>query len=76
MKDRVYSVVAKVLEVPVESVDEQSSPDTVETWDSLRHMNLVLALEEEFGIQFTPEQIIEMLSVELIIMTVQEQLDA
>lgn len=74
MKDRVYAVVSKVMEVPVESLTDESSGDTIEAWDSLKHMNLVLALEEEFGVQFAPEQIIELLNVGLISMTVQELL--
>jgi acyl carrier protein len=28
----------------------------VESWDSVQHLNLVLALEEQFGIQFEPEE--------------------
>ena len=42
----------------------QSSPETIPTWDSLQHLNLVLALEQEFRIQFTPEEIEQILSVE------------
>ena len=42
----------------------QSSPETIPTWDSLQHLNLVLALEQEFRIQFTPEEIELILSVE------------
>ena len=74
MKDRIFAVVAKVMEVPAEDVDDASSPDTIATWDSLRHMNLVMALEQEFGVQFSPEQIIEMLNVGLIVLTIREQL--
>ena len=30
--------------------------DTVEQWDSLRHMNLVLSIEDEFGITIPDEE--------------------
>ena len=43
----------------------QASPETIPTWDSLQHLNLVLALEEEFRIQFTPEEVEQLLSVEV-----------
>jgi acyl carrier protein len=56
-----------VLGLAREAIPTDASPDTVEEWDSLSHMNLVLALEEEFGIQFADEQIVEMLSVERIV---------
>ena len=60
-KDRLFMIVSQVMDVPLEEVDETSSPDTVEDWDSLRHMNLILALEEEFDITFSDEEIPERL---------------
>ena len=67
MKGRVLQIVSQVMQHPVDQIDEHSSPDTIAAWDSLRHMNLVLALEEEFGVRFSHESIVEMLSVESII---------
>ena len=73
MLDRARTMVADIFGVPVEQVQPQSSPDTIETWDSINHLNLVLALEQEFGIQFTPEEIEQLLSVELIVALVAEK---
>lgn len=73
MKDKVFKIVSQIMEVPVEKLTEESSPDTVVKWDSLKHMNLILALEEEFGLQFSDENIVEMLSVQLIIKTLKEK---
>ena len=50
----------------VSEIDENASPDTIETWDSLAHMNLIVALEEEFGVTFTNDEIMEMLNYKLI----------
>lgn len=72
MENRVKMIVAQIMEVPVESVSIDSSPDTIEEWDSLKHMNLILALEQNFGITFDEEQIVEMMSVEIIIATITE----
>lgn len=63
MKERVIQIVSQVMGVPADQVTERSSSQTVETWDSLNHMNLILALEEEFGVQFSDEQIMRMLNV-------------
>jgi acyl carrier protein len=60
------------MNVPLEQVSEDSSPDTISGWDSLAHMNLVLALEEELGVEFTDVQIVDMLNAELIMMAVAE----
>ena len=72
--ERVRVLVAEVLQVPLEQVGPDSSPDTIETWDSLQHLNLVLALEQEFGVQFTPEEMEELLSVQLVADLVTEKL--
>ena len=74
MDEKVKQVFAQVMEVPVESVNNDSSPDTIGSWDSLSHMNLVLALEQCFNVTFSEEQITEMLNVEIIIATVKELL--
>jgi acyl carrier protein len=49
----------------LEQVKPESSPDNISTWDSLQHLNLVLALEQEFRVEFSPEEIEQILSVEL-----------
>lgn len=67
MKERVFQMCSQILGVPLEEIDERSSPETIASWDSLKHMNLVLALEEEFGVKFTDEEIMSMVSVQLIL---------
>ena len=74
MKDRIFKIVGQVMDIPVEQVNKDSSPDSVENWDSLKHMNLILALEEEFGITFSDQEIVEMLSLEIIIAIMKEKL--
>ena len=58
--------------VPAEMLSEASSPDSVESWDSLRHMSMVLALEEEFGVRFSDEQIMVLSSIGAILTTLAE----
>ena len=70
---RTQRIVADIFNLPLEQITLASSPDTIEAWDSLQHLNLVLALEQEFGLQFTPEEIEQMLSVELIVDLLQEK---
>ncbi|MGO8673076.1 MAG: acyl carrier protein [Capsulimonadaceae bacterium] len=70
---RLATVLSAVLEIPVEQVGENTSPDTVATWDSMRAMTLVVSLEEEFGVQFTDHEILEMANYSLIKLTLQEK---
>ncbi len=67
MKKRVFLIISNVFDYPLEKIDEKSSPDTIESWDSLNHMKLILALEEEFKVEFSDDQIVDMLNVSLIL---------
>jgi acyl carrier protein len=70
----VRRIAADLFDVPLEHVLPNSSPATIENWDSLRHLNLVLGLEGEFGVQFSPEEIAKMQTVESIAWLVQNRL--
>jgi acyl carrier protein len=61
--ERVRSIAADVLQVNRVSLNAESSPQSVENWDSVQHLNLVLALEEQFGVQFEPDEVDGMTSV-------------
>ena len=65
-----------VFEISVEQITEDSSPDTIESWDSLKHMNMVVALEEEFNVQFTDDNITELINMKLIKVVLLERLPA
>lgn len=58
--DEIRGIASDILGVPAESLNASSSPDTIESWDSVQHLNLVLALEEKFGLQLSPEEIEQM----------------
>ena len=52
-----YSILSDVLEIDEDSITEDTSPDNVDTWDSLNGLILVTALESEFNIKFTMEEV-------------------
>ena len=56
-------IVADTLEISPDEVSPELSSDSVETWDSFRHLQLILAIESEFGVQFDPQQIPELTTV-------------
>ena len=72
MEEKVKEIMGKVFGVDPAAVGEDSSPDTIDNWDSLRHMNLILALEEEFGVEIRDDQINEMLNYRLVVLTMEE----
>ena len=61
-----------IIEIMKDVLDEQdinidSTQDSLENWNSLRHLNLVSELEDEFDVEFEPEEIAEMKSVKAIL---------
>lgn len=72
MEERIKAVMHAVFGVHPSNIGDDAAPGSIEQWDSLRHMNLVIALEEEFGIRFSEEQFAEMISYKLICLTVRE----
>ena len=61
--EQVRSVASDIFGIPANKITAESSPQTIESWDSVQHLNLVLALEEKFGVQLEPEDIEEMKSI-------------
>jgi acyl carrier protein len=72
VRDQVRQVAADVFNVPVDQLSLDTTRDDVAQWDSLHHINLVIALEQTFDIQFTPEHMEQMLSLELVALIVGE----
>jgi acyl carrier protein len=75
MEGRIKAVMAAVFDMKTEDIDDNASPDTIGSWDSLHHMNLIVALEEEFGMTFNEEDMANMLNYQLIKLTLSEHDD-
>ena len=65
-EDKIKELISNIFGTPLNGINDQSSPDTIENWDSINQMKLITALEEEFDIEFTDEEILEMQNVKLI----------
>ncbi|MFC1587432.1 acyl carrier protein [Planctomycetota bacterium] len=63
MADKLQEVFATVLNIDTESINDNSSPDNTENWDSLNMMNLVTAIEDEFNVSFSTREIMKMRTV-------------
>ena len=66
IENKIKETMSAVFNIDINQIDINSTPDTLKGWDSVGHMNLILALEEEFNIQFSDEQTSELLSLKLI----------
>jgi acyl carrier protein len=75
-EEKLKQVIADVLEEDPSTIGPDFSMDTVERWDSLRHMTLVLAIEEAFDITIPDEEAADITSWPLIRLVVVEQVGA
>ena len=64
LDQRIKKVFWNVLNVELE--DNTASTGTIDNWDSLGHIRLIKALEDEFCVRFEFSEIIELLSVKKI----------
>jgi acyl carrier protein len=67
MKSKIVEIMSEVFELPVNEFPTEIKQENIENWDSLRHLNLIVELEETFDKSFEPEEISEMTSIEKII---------
>lgn len=74
MESTLKTVMATVLGIQADAIGDDTSMDTVESWDSIKHMNLVLAIEEEFGVSIPDEDAANITSYPLIRLVLAEQL--
>ncbi len=71
-EQKLKEVIASILGVDAAIIGKDTNTDTVKEWDSIRHMNLILALEETFGVTIPDENVIELTSYELLLIELKE----
>ncbi|MGA7369739.1 MAG: hypothetical protein WBX01_11465 [Nitrososphaeraceae archaeon] len=58
MSNDLLYIVANVMEVQVSQIDDESGPETIESWDSFRGLILFEELESKFSMKFTLNELL------------------
>ena len=78
-RDEVYEtlneVFRDVFDDPSITVDDSTTSDDVDGWDSLEHINLIAAIEQEFGVKFNMGQVVSMKNVGEMVDIIMSQLN-
>lgn len=61
--ENLNKVFADVFDDESITVNGETTSEDIEDWDSLEHINLVAAVEQEFGMKFTMGQVVTMKNV-------------
>jgi acyl carrier protein len=67
IKEKIKKIMIEVFEIESSLVNDEISQKNTGQWDSLNHLNLIVEIEEEFDVSFTPEQIGSMTTLEIIL---------
>jgi acyl carrier protein len=71
LEQKIRSIMAETFQIELNAINEDTSPDNLDRWTSLKHVDLVLNLQQAFDIEFTDSQIVEELfSCKTIVQTV------
>jgi acyl carrier protein len=76
IEESIRSLASDVLGVPVAELTRDSSPETVATWDSVAHLSLVLAVEQELGIAVNVDELDQVTSIGALADTAERYLTA
>jgi len=63
MSEKLYQIVSKVLNVDISKINDETSPETIESWDSFNGLLLVDELENTFNIKFTMSEITDVKNI-------------
>ncbi len=59
MSKKLYGIIAKVMDVSINEINDNSSPETIPSWDSFNSYILLDELETEFKTEFTIDEVTE-----------------
>jgi acyl carrier protein len=72
--DDVIKIMVDLFNLPPGAITIDSSMETVEPWDSLQHINVVMDIEQHFGITLSTEEVVKLNSVRSIVEIIQAKL--
>ena len=64
MDSSIRQIMSEIFSIPIEDIDSKSSMDSISSWDSLAHLQLLIQLEEKFSTSFNERDTISMTSFE------------
>ena len=74
VEEKVKEIIAGILKVSVEEISADTAIGDIPEWDSLSHIQIISAIEKEFGFSFTPDVMMDLEDVSDIVAAVQERI--
>jgi acyl carrier protein len=74
--EKVAKSITSILDLPNQEITMRTTADDVEGWDSFNHINIVVAIENEFGIKFNTSEVEELRQVGEFVKLIEKKLAA
>jgi len=66
MQEKLKEIMSNIFDIPKEKINDSTSMKSVDKWDSLSHINLILSIEENFQIEISEDEMSQMTSYKTI----------
>ena len=63
MSEKLYNIISKVFSVSITEINDESGPETIESWDSFNGLVLVDHIESNFNVKFTVSEITDVKNI-------------
>jgi len=63
MTEKLYNLIAKVLNVPASEINDESTPESIERWTSFNGYVLLYELETSFNVKFSIDEAMDVKNV-------------
>lgn len=73
--DLIKKIMSIVFDEDIVNISDDAEPLKIDQWDSINHLQLIVALEEEFEIKFSDDELTELLNLPLINNIIQQKLE-
>ncbi len=57
---RIKEIIASILKVDINEIESDTAIGDLAEWDSIHHLQILMAIEKEFDIKFTPDVMVEL----------------
>ena len=69
---KVIDIISDILSIKKKKISNKTAMNNVDQWDSLKQMQIIVAIEDEFKIRFNEDDLIHASSVEKLLKTIQK----
>lgn len=70
IESKIKNIMSSLFSISTDKITNKTSFNSVKKWDSLKHLEFIIALEKEFQIKFDADEIPTLINFEIIYSTI------